>query len=199
MLNQYFNKGVKAPSKPDAWDHLHEHAIGLGGEKLDVADLDGTASYGVIYKGCPVQVDTVSGERVAHPVKSALIVAGGTTSAPRVSKFNLYKAGDFVFVSGAAVTVSSVDRSSSEYDVLTLSSACTGATAGAILLAAASSGADPVQKYSANALISRTDDVLSDRTVSCVFKIDEWVLRARLPYNISDADIVKLSPNIVIK
>lgn len=199
MADKYFNIGKKAPTKPDAWDHIHEHAIGLGGQKFDVSGLDASKNGGYLYKGCPMFVETVSSERYARPVKTAVVVTGGTTSAPRVSKNHLFKVGDFVYVSGDAVTINSIDVSNVDYDVLTLSAACTGATANAYLLQAVAAGASPTLKYTANALLSRTEEILSGGTCSCVFRIDEWVKASLLPYAITSADIAALAPNIIIK
>lgn len=69
-------------------------------------------------------------------VKVGKVLAGGTTSKPRVSKRNNFFAGDTVMKIGktdAAVTVKSVDRSNADYDVLELSSAITGLTEGDFL------------------------------------------------------------------
>lgn len=60
----------------------------------------------------------------AYIVKSAGVVAGGTSSAIRVEKGNLFQKGDKVFVdkSGEA-KITSIDASEAEYDVLNVSPA----------------------------------------------------------------------------
>ena len=58
--------------------------------------------------------------------KSALVVTGGTTSAPRVVKGSMFQAGDAVKIGES--------NSSADYDVLTFAAAVTGATQGATLL-----------------------------------------------------------------
>ena len=105
--------------------------------------------------GIPEGVDVPQGTlldvdlqtREASIVKNALVVAGGTTSAPRVAKGHFFKAGDFVFVTGDAVAVSSVDTTNADYDVLTLSGACTGATAGNYIEQAKASGVHDARKF----------------------------------------------------
>ena len=115
-----------------------------------------------------VDLDT----REAAIVKNALVVAGGTTSAPRVAKGHFFKAGDFVFVTGDAVAVSSVDTTNADYDVLTLSGACTGATAGNYLEQAKASGASPELAHIPNLISSEwLYDFHDGNTISCVTEI----------------------------
>lgn len=115
-----------------------------------------------------VDLDT----REASIVKNALVVAGGTTSAPRVAKGHFFKAGDFVFVTGDAVAVSSVDTTNADYDVLTLSGACTGATAGNYLEQAKASGASPELAHIPNLISSEwLYDFHDGNTISCVTEI----------------------------
>ena len=115
-----------------------------------------------------VDLDT----REASIVKNALVVAGGTTSAPRVAKGHFFKAGDFVFVTGDAVAVSSVDTTNADYDVLTLSGACTGATAGNYLEQAKEPGASPELAHIPNLISSEwLYDFHDGNTISCVTEI----------------------------
>ena len=130
--------------------------------------------------GIPEGVDVPQGTlldvdlqtREASIVKNALVVAGGTTSAPRVAKGHFFKAGDFVFVTGDAVAVSSVDTTNADYDVLTLSGACTGATAGNYLEQAKASGASPELAHIPNLISSEwLYDFHDGNTISCVTEI----------------------------
>ncbi|MDD3907354.1 MAG: hypothetical protein PHF34_03975 [Bacteroidales bacterium] len=130
--------------------------------------------------GIPEGVDVPQGTlldvdlqtREASIVKNALVVAGGTTSAPRVAKGHFFKAGDFVFVTGDAVAVSSVDTTNADYDVLTLSGACTGATAGNYLEQAKASGASPELAHIPNLISSEwLYDFHDGNTISCVAEI----------------------------
>jgi hypothetical protein len=102
-------------------------------------------------------------------VKVAKVVAGGTTAAPRVVKGTLFQAGDVVMKEGETTgrTVTAVDRSNSDYDVVTLNSALTGLAADDILLEADGvSGSSP--KYSANAVVESTKVIErdADETIS---------------------------------
>jgi len=81
----------------------------------------------VVQRGAFVAVDFDA--MSAAIVKVGKVLDGGTTSKPRVSKRNNFFAGDTVMKLGktdAAVTVKSVDRSNSDYDVIELSAAITG-------------------------------------------------------------------------
>lgn len=196
--NKYFTLNARPAPKLDAWDHLKEHEVGLGGQTIVVAENDATKNKGVLYKGCPVYVDNSVSPRVMHIVKSAQVVAGGTTAAPRVKKNHLLVQGDIVYGTGDAVTINSITVGT-DYDTLKLSAACTGATDGLYINQAASDGTNPTAKYVANGLVSRTDDWQAGATFPVVFRIDEWVRRDRLTYCMSDAIVTALSPNIIIK
>lgn len=81
----------------------------------------------VVQRGAFIHVDFDA--MSAAIVKVGKVLDGGTTSKPRVSKRNNFFAGDTVMKVGktdTAVTVKSVDRSNSDYDVVELSTAITG-------------------------------------------------------------------------
>lgn len=85
----------------------------------------------LIPKGTSLQLDFANKE--ATVVKVAHVVAGGTTSAPRVAKGTLYQGGETVMKVGktdVTVTISSVNRTNADYDVLTLSGAVSTLAAG---------------------------------------------------------------------
>ena len=95
-------------------------------------------------------------DMTAALVKVCQVVAGGTTSAPRVSKKNNIYAGDVLMKVGAtaaSVTVKSVDRSNSEYDVIEFSKAITGLAAGDYLQEAVADGDAFKPAYEANAVL----------------------------------------------
>lgn len=95
-------------------------------------------------------------DMTAALVKVCQVVAGGTTSAPRVSKKNNIYAGDVLMKVGAtaaSVTVKSVDRSNSEYDVIEFSKALTGLAAGDYLQEAVADGDAFKPAYEANAVL----------------------------------------------
>ena len=132
--------------------------------------------------------------RQAYAVKNALVLAGGTTSAPRVDKRHLFVANDVVFVSGAAVTITSIDSSNSAYDVFTLSGACAGAIAGSYLEYGVAAGADPVVKYKPNIVLQeRVLDVQGGERLSCTAWIFEDVNTSKFPFVISPLILADLN------
>lgn len=89
----------------------------------------------IIRKATPLFVDF--SDMSAAVVKVAKVLAGGTTTKPRVAKGHNFVAGDSVTIYGTGTvtkTVSSVDYSNDAYDVLTLNSALTGATENAFIV-----------------------------------------------------------------
>lgn len=97
----------------------------------------------IIRKASPLYVDfdTMS----AAVVKIGKVLQGGTTSAPRLAKGHNFVAGDTVMTVGNtanAVTVKSVDRSNTAYDVVTFSAALTGATKDAFVQEAKNTAAE---------------------------------------------------------
>lgn len=84
-------------------------------------------------------------------VKVGRVVAGGTTTKPRVTKNNHFYAGDTVMKIGkkdAAVTVKSVDRSNPDYDVVEFSAALATLAKGDYLVEAVTDTGDSATTYS---------------------------------------------------
>ena len=91
-------------------------------------------------------------------VKFGKILAGGTTSAIRVSKENYFEVGDYVqaFDGSVAKKITAIDRSNADYDVITCEAAVTGATQGKYLVEsdnATGEGASPSPKYTPNMIV----------------------------------------------
>lgn len=84
----------------------------------------------VLRRGLPIQVDFE--EMSAGVVKIAKVLTGGTTTAPRIGKGHLFAVGDTVQKLGAATstTISKIDTSNTDYDVITLAAEITGLAAG---------------------------------------------------------------------
>lgn len=84
----------------------------------------------VLRRGLPIQVDF--DEMSAGVVKIAKVLDGGTTTEARVSKGHLFAIGDKVQKLGTttSTTVSKIDTSNADYDVLTFAAAITGLAAG---------------------------------------------------------------------
>lgn len=93
-------------------------------------------------------------------VKTALVVAGGSTTAPRVAKGHYFAVGDVVAINGGAstATVKSVDATNSGYDVITFTSALTGVKADDVLIessvATIPENGTAAPKYKPNACVS---------------------------------------------
>ena len=193
----YFVKNTAPAPDPHIWDELLTHSDGLGGGVLDVTELDATKNGGYLLKGAPLYLDYAT--KKAHVIKAATVLAGGTTTAPRVSKNHLFKVGDVGFVSGDAVTITAIDTTNAAYDVITFSAANTGATVGAVIVNGAAAGATPAAAYTANCLLSNSTKIIAGETVTCIYKIDQWVPKARIPHVISDLTVTALNPNIILK
>lgn len=124
-----FKKTKYSGHTPEIW--RGECKILPGGFKLTQNFPVGT----VIHRAIPVAVDFSA--MSATVIKATTVLEGGTTKAVRVAKGHLFVAGDVVVKNGAAdatATVSSVDTSNTEYDVLNLSAAITDLTAGDVLV-----------------------------------------------------------------
>lgn len=113
----YFVKNTAPAPDPHIWDELLTHSDGLGGGVLDVTELDATKNGGYLLKGAPLYLDYAT--KMAHVVKGATVIAGGTTTAPRVNKNHLFKVGETGYVSGDAVVITAIDTTNAAYDVVT--------------------------------------------------------------------------------
>lgn len=110
----------------------------------------------VLHRGTPIEVDYT--DMSAAVVKTAKVVAGGTTTKPRVAKGHYFVVGDVVtkYGSGASTpTVNAIDTTNADYDVLTLSAAITGLAANDVLVEseAPASGETATPKYTPNAVV----------------------------------------------
>lgn len=88
----------------------------------------------IIRKASPLYVDFSN--MSAAVVKVAKVLAGGTTTKPRVAKGHNFTGGETIAIVGVGTankTVSAVDSSNAAYDVLTLNGALSGATEGAFI------------------------------------------------------------------
>lgn len=90
----------------------------------------------IIPKGTPIKLDFENME--CWICKSARVVAGGTTTAPRVVKGSMLQVGDTVKAGeGENVgtsTVKSINKDNADYDVITFAAAVAAATAGVDIL-----------------------------------------------------------------
>lgn len=96
----------------------------------------------VLHRGTPIYVDFEA--MSAAVCKTAKVLKGGTTTAPRVAKGHYFVAGDVVMklgVTDKSPIIKSIDTANAEYDVLTFASAITGLAEGDILVEASAAAA----------------------------------------------------------
>lgn len=167
-----------------------------GGYKLLQTFPKGT----VIPKGTPLHI--VIGTLTAAVSKYAKVVSCETTSKLRVPKGTLFQINDIVMKEGGTigVTVSSIDTSNADYDVLTLSSAISGLAANDVLIEATATNSSAA-KYEPNAVVGEDTEPLSggdQGTVSAAY--DAVVLlgyTVQLPASWMQGICMKNNPNII--
>ena len=96
----------------------------------------------VLHRGTPIHVDFEA--MSAAVCKTAKVLAGGTTTAPRIAKGHYFVAGDVVMKLGVndnSPIIKSIDTANAEYDVLTFASAIAGLAEGDILVEASAAAA----------------------------------------------------------
>lgn len=96
----------------------------------------------VLHRGTPIYVDFEA--MSAAVCKTAKVLKGGTTTAPRVAKGHYFVAGDVVMklgVTDKSPIIKSIDTANAEYDVLTFASAIAGLAEGDILVEASAASA----------------------------------------------------------
>ena len=96
----------------------------------------------VLHRGTPIYVDFEA--MSAAVCKTAKVLAGGTTTAPRIAKGHYFVAGDVVMklgVTDKSPIIKSIDTANAGYDVLTFASAIAGLAEGDILVEASAAAA----------------------------------------------------------
>lgn len=96
----------------------------------------------VLHRGTPIHVDFEA--MSAAVCKTAKVLAGGTTTAPRIAKGHYFVAGDVVMklgVTDKSPIIKSIDTANAEYDVLTFASAIAELAEGDILVEASAASA----------------------------------------------------------
>lgn len=123
----------------------------------------------VLRKGVPVYVDFDA--MTAAVCKTATVLSGGTTSKVRVAKGHYFAVGDVITKNGdgsATPSISSIDASNTEYDVLNLSAAYTGLAADDVIVeSAAVESGTAASKYEPNAVIG-SELVVEDKGVPTI-------------------------------
>lgn len=126
----------------------------------------------VVKKGTPIVLDFDNMQ--ATICKAIRVVAGGSTTAPRVEKGSHVAATDEI----GSTTVSSIDTSNADYDVVTLAAAESGATEGKVLA---------VGDNEPNAVVEKDITIKKDmgfQTVSAAFDV---VILKDVAYPVADA------------
>lgn len=155
----------------------------------------------VILRGAFVAVDVDAME--AAIVKVGKVLAGGTTSAARVSKRNNLCPGDTVMKVGgdSTTTIKSVDRSNPEYDVIEVATAITGLVEGDFLQEADASSKTP--KYVANAVLAADLEIRKGGLPTIDASHDAVLLKAvctpfPASWLVEGGFCLKTNPNIII-
>nr|CAI9750597.1 hypothetical protein GPVRGNEL_GPVRGNEL_CDS_0005 [Caudoviricetes sp.] len=109
----------------------------------------------VLHRGVLVEVDFE--EMSAAVIKVAKILAGSTTTKPRIAKGHLFAIGDVVTKNGdgsKTPTITAIDTTNADYDTLTLSDAYTGLAENDVIVEskAVSSGSASA-KYTPNMVV----------------------------------------------
>lgn len=140
----YFVKNTAPAPDPHIWDELLTHSDGLGGGLLDVTELDATKNDGYLIKGAPMYLDFAT--KVAHVVKAATVITGGTETVPFINKNHLFKVGDIGYVNGIARTITAIVTTNTAHDVITFDGAVSGAAAGVVINGAGAVAANAAVK-----------------------------------------------------
>lgn len=182
-MSQYFGiKEVSAPAKA-LWNYNLQRTLGGGGAFINSSSMN--VDEGVTLPiGVLLDVDLVT--REAFVVKNGLIVSGGTAIKPRIGKNNFFKVGDCVYCSGAAVSITSIDKTNVVYDELTLSASCDGAIAGQYIENSKAVGGNPVIAHVANTILQeKVVDVRGGEPVTAVAWVFQDVDTSQFPVPVS--------------
>ncbi len=146
----------------------------------------------VVHRATPLFVDFDNLE--AAIVKVVKVVSGGTTTKPRVAKGHYFAVNDVVMKVGktdVSPTISAIDTSNADYDILTLSAAITGLAADDVLAEATAyvapeggGEATPAAlKYIPNAVVA-ADLEVKDKLDTLDAAYEALVLKNVVPYPI---------------
>ena len=141
----------------------------------------------------------------AAVIKLADVLAGGTTKAVRVAKGHYFAVGDVVTKIGdgkSTPSISSIDTSNVDYDVLTLSAAYTGLTEGDTIVESAAVGSgDATSKYTPNMIVG-ADKEFNGKGIPAIDAAYEAVvlypsLSFTIPAEWLNGPCLKSNPNIL--
>lgn len=157
----------------------------------------------VLYRGTPVFVNF--DDLTVAVCKTAKVLAGGTTTAPRVDKGHYFAVGDTVTKYGdgtASPIITAIDKTNVDYDVITLSSAYTGLAENDILVESETYESDAVSaKYQPNMVLGAVKEFDGKGLPTLDVSYEAVVLYPSLKYPILDewlnGPCLKLNPNIL--
>ena len=141
----------------------------------------------------------------AAVVKLADVLAGGTTEAVRVAKGHYFAVGDVITKVGdgkSAPSISSIDTSNVDYDVLTLSAAYTGLKKGDTIVESTAVGSgDATSKYTPNMIVG-ADKEFNGKGIPAIDAAYEAVvlypsLSFTIPAEWLNGPCLKSNPNIL--
>ncbi len=153
----------------------------------------------VIKRGTPVFVDY--SDMSAAVVKASSALAGGTTKAVRVCKDHYFSTGDAIMKVGAdsKTSVTAIDTTNADYDVLTLASAITGLAEGDVLVEASASAAEAA--YAPNAVVAADVEFKGKGIPTIDAAYEAVVLTPNVAYPVLDSWLngfcLKSNPNIL--
>ena len=141
----------------------------------------------------------------AAVVKLADVLAGGTTEAVRVAKGHYFAVGDVITKVGdgkSTPSISSIDTSNVDYDVLTLSDAYTGLKKGDTIVESTAVGSgDATSKYTPNMIVG-ADKEFNGKGIPAIDAAYEAVvlypsLSFTIPTEWLNGPCLKSNPNIL--
>ena len=141
----------------------------------------------------------------AAVVKLADVLAGGTTEAVRVAKGHYFAVGDVITKVGdgkSTPSISSIDTSNVDYDVLTLSAAYTGLKKGDTIVESTAVGSgDATSKYTPNMIVG-ADKEFNGKGIPAIDAAYEAVvlypsLSFTIPTEWLNGPCLKSNPNIL--
>ena len=141
----------------------------------------------------------------AAVIKLADVLAGGTTKAVRVAKGHYFAVGDVVTKIGdgkSTPSISSIDTSNVDYDVLTLSAAYTGLRAGDTIVESTTvESGDATPKYAPNMIVG-ADKEFNGKGIPAIDAAYEAVvlypsLSFTIPAEWLNGPCLKSNPNIL--
>lgn len=139
----------------------------------------------VIRRGTPVAVE-FSDNRMASICKTAKVLNGGTTSAPRIAKGSYFAVGDKITkVGGAVATINKIDTSNADYDTLTLSGAISGLVANDIIAETGDTAGEA--KFEPNAVVGSELEITGKGLPTLDVAYECVVLTPSLDFPILDA------------